>query len=89
MKGLEDKANLSIANCGEFRIGQFVDVCPIQPIVAACRMAEAAHNIQECGFAAAGLSDDGHKFALFNLNIQVVKRMYRYFAGGKDFIDVA
>ena len=89
MKGLENKANLSIANGGEFRIGELVDVCPIQAIVAACRMAEAAHNIQQRGFAAAGLSDDGHKFALFNLDIQVVKRMNRYFAGGKDFIDVA
>lgn len=66
VKTLKDKADLLIADLGQLFFRVHFNGLPLQRIDAAVGHIEAADDIHQRGFTAAGGTDDGDKLALCN-----------------------
>ncbi len=59
IEGLEDEADLLVANAGELVVVELGDVVAVEPVVALRGRVEAADEVHQRGFAGAGGAHDG------------------------------
>src|SRR5690606_25822742 len=63
VEALEDEADFPVSNAGEFVAAEFADVFAVEEVFARGGTVEAAEDVHESAFAAAGAADDGDHFA--------------------------
>jgi len=89
VEGLEDEADLGIADaraCGRRQRG---DVMAVEHVAAGAGAVEQAEDRQQRGLAAAGGSGDGHVLATAHLQMHVAERMGFHFVGLEYLADAA
>src|ERR1700682_2468467 len=82
--GLEDEADLSIANPGQLVVGQCRHVVAIEDVAAGRWLVEAADQVHQRAFARTGRSHDGDELALRDMERDSPEGGYLHFTGAVD-----
>ena len=61
--------------------GHCIKICPIDIESSGGRFFKTADHVKQCGFTASALTDNGYKFASFNLKFKSLKSKYFHFIG--------
>ena len=76
VEGLEDEADLLVADRGELEAGELRDVLAVQAVGALGRRVEAAEDVHEGGLAGARGADDRDHLALLDLEVDPAERLH-------------
>jgi hypothetical protein len=68
VEGLEDEANLLVADAGELVVVEFADELAVEPVLAFRGSVEASDEVHESGFPGAGRSHNGDVLVVLDLH---------------------
>ncbi len=88
MKALEDKTQLLVPQMRQFLIAVVHDPAAVDGNLAARRLVQQAHDVEQRTFPAARRPHHGNKLSLLDIQIDVVKRQRLDVAGTVCFVDV-
>src|SRR6185503_17664288 len=87
VEGLENEAELQVADLRELARGEGGDVFAVEPVFALGGRIEASEDVHQRRLAGARRSDDRDELAAIDLEIDPVKRRHCVLAGVVDLID--
>jgi hypothetical protein len=73
VEGLEDEADLLVADAGELIVVELGDVVTVEPVAALRRRVEAAEEVHQRGFAGAGGSHDGDVLVVLDADVDALE----------------
>ncbi len=76
VEGLEDEANLLVADARQLVIVELADQLSVQPVVAFAGSVKAANQIHQCGFARTRRSHDGDILVALNADAHAAQRVH-------------
>ena len=79
VEGLEDKADLLVADAGQLIVVQFADQLAVEPVAAFGGRIQAANQIHQRGLAGAGGAHDGDILVLADAQIDAAERLHLLF----------
>src|SRR5260370_3407834 len=85
--GLEDKADLSIANPGQLVIRQVGDVVAVENVAAGGRLVEAADQVHQRALPRTRRAHDGDELAFRDMQRNAFEGGYLHLAGAVDLAD--
>jgi len=75
VEGLEDEADLLVADAGELVIVERGDVVAVEPVAAAGGRVEASDEVHQGGFAGAGGAHDGDVLVVADAQVDAAERV--------------
>lgn len=81
VEGLEDEAELLIADARQCLRGHRGHVFAVEPVAALRRRVEAAEDVHQGGLAGAGRADDRDELAAIDPHVHAAQRLHRVLAG--------